>query len=66
MKTDDPSIRLEAIWAVANCTAGCNSQQMQRMVERQLIQALGEALSFQQQRSVFVALEGLTNVLKAG
>jgi hypothetical protein len=63
---DEPDIRKEAIWAISNATAGCNDILMAEMVRRNIIQALGAALKYQEPRIIFVALEGLTNVLKSG
>ena len=39
---------------------------MEEMVRRNIIQALGFALKFTEPRIIFVALEGLTNVLNYG
>ena len=66
MLHDDPAIRREAIWAVANATASCNEATMHEMVNRNIIQALGIGLKFEEPRSIFVALEGLSKVLAAG
>lgn len=66
MMHDDPSIRREAIWAVANATAGGHDEVMRIMVERGIIQALGQGLKFEDPRTIFVALEGLCKVLESG
>lgn len=66
MLHDEPDIRKEVIWAISNATAGCNAALMDEMVRRNIIQAIGVALKFQEPRIIFVALEGLTNILNYG
>jgi importin subunit alpha-2 len=66
MLHDDPAIKKEAIWAISNATAGCNDELMQQMVQKNIIQAIGVALKFEETRTVFVALEGLGKVLEYG
>lgn len=66
MMHDDPAIKKEAIWAISNATAGANPQLMDQMVKLNIIQAMGIALNFEEPRIIFVALEGLGNVLQYG
>jgi hypothetical protein len=66
MLHDDPSIKKEAIWAISNSTAGADGDVMRQLVERNIIQALGIGLKFDEPRCIYVALEGLGKVLEAG
>lgn len=68
MMHDDPAIKKEAIWAISNATAGVNTNPslMADLVKHNIIQAIGVALKFEEPRIIFVALEGLSNVLAYG
>lgn len=66
MVNDDVNIQKEVIWAIANATASSDDQLMSEMVNRNIVQGLGCGLKLECSRSIFVALEGLENVFKAG
>ena len=59
MLNEELGIKKEVIWAISNATAACNDQLMHELVERNIIQAIGIGIYFEENRQIFVALEGL-------
>lgn len=62
----DMEERLESVWCVANAQAQATPEQVQAMVHKGSLQALGAIMDSQEPRPLTVALEGIAFVLKAG
>lgn len=66
MERDDNDIKKEALWAVSNTTAMAKPQQFHDLVQKGILRALCNILTFDEPRILLVAIEGIENVLKAG
>jgi len=62
----DFDIKKEAAWAISNVTSCGTSQQVDYLVECGCIQPLAELLKSHDAKIIFVALEGIENILKVG
>jgi len=63
---DEKEIKKEAVWALTNAVAGGSSDQVARLVQTGVIQALCSLLTQQEAKIVSIALEGTNRVLKCG
>jgi len=66
MQNDDWEIRKEACWAVSNCTASANHNQILALVQKGSLKAIGAMMTGKESRQLMVVLEALENILKCG
>lgn len=67
VKTDDPLVQNEAVWALANTSQNASPEQATSLVGKDIINALCSVLdSSSQSQLLMVAMTGLANMLKFG
>ena len=57
---------MEAVWCLSNATSQAEPQQIQDMVGRGILRAIGQVLDCRDPRTLVVALEGINFILKNG
>eukprot|EP01112_Ceratiomyxa_fruticulosa_P015557 TRINITY_DN4585_c0_g1_i1.p1 TRINITY_DN4585_c0_g1~~TRINITY_DN4585_c0_g1_i1.p1 ORF type:complete len:534 (-),score=120.75 TRINITY_DN4585_c0_g1_i1:221-1822(-) len=66
MQGSEFDVRKEACWAISNATSGGSIKQIRRLVDDGAVKVLVDILDTSDSNIIMVALEGISNILKAG
>ena len=61
---DSFEVRREAIWCLSNGTISCNTIQLKKLVEAEIVEALCSILVSNDARTIAISLEGLSTILE--